>query len=246
MKLKSWTVALIVAVILFGGIGLTMAFNMWRTTSSKMPAKYVSGDFAGQNNPGDIRGSYSFGDVQKAFDVPVEVLGKAFGVGHVADLAAFQCKELEALYANLPVENAEIGTDAVRLFVALYKALPYTPEESTALPNPAVSQLKSLGTLSEVQVAFLDRIKVDISGLKAEAAAPSSSSDEHAEEERLIKGKTTFGEVFQWGVKKEDLQVLFGGEVGAPGLTLRDFAGQKGIEFSTIKTKAQELVDAAK
>ena len=100
--------------------------------------------------------------MQNAFDVPVEVLGKAFGVGYVADLAAFKCKELETLYANLPVADVEIGTDAVRLFVALYKSLPYTPEESTALPNPAVSQLKALGTLSEEQAAYLDKIKVDI------------------------------------------------------------------------------------
>ncbi len=241
MKLKSWIVAVIVVVVLFGGIAVSAAFNIWHSTSSKIPVKIESGEFVGQANPSDIRGSYSFQDVQNAFEVPVDVLAKAFGVAHLEDPASFKCKQLEEIYIGL--EEGEIGTDSVRLFVALYKGLPHTPEESTALPNPAVFQLKQLGTLTEEQLTLLDQIKVDISGFKEEAG----STDEHTEsEERTIRGQTTFGELLEWGLKREDIEAVFGIEIGARGTTIRDFCADKGIEFSEFKTALQEKVDSIK
>jgi hypothetical protein len=239
MKLKSWIVAVIVVAVMFGGIAVSAAFNIWRTTSNKIPATIDSGEFAGQANPSDIRGSYTFQDVQNAFEVPVEVLAKAFGVAHLEDPASFKCKQLEETYAGL--EEREIGTDSVRLFVALYKGLPHTPEDSTALPNPAVFQLKHLGTLTEEQLTLLEQIKVDVSGFREEAG----STEEHAEsEERTVLGKTTFGELLEWGLKREDIEAVFGMEIGARGTTMRDFCADKGIEFSGFKTALQEKVDS--
>ena len=238
MKLKSWTVALIVFVILFGGIGLSMAFNLWRTTSSKIPASFSAGEHAGEYNPGDIRGSYTLGDIEKAFQVPVDVLGKAFGVGYSENLEAFQVKGLEELYAGAAGDR-EIGTDSVRLFVALYKGLPYTPEETTALPHPAVSRLRELGTLSEEQVVFLDGIKVDVSQVKSTEAV--ESHDEPAD--RSIKGQTTFGELLQWGLTREQIEEVWGLNMGAPGVMMRDFAANNGMEFSAVKSQLQELAD---
>ena len=66
-----------------------------------------SGEFTGENDPSDIRGSYSFADIEKAFDIPVDVLVKAFGVSYVEDPAGFKAKNLEELYGelNLKIER---------------------------------------------------------------------------------------------------------------------------------------------
>ncbi len=63
IALKTKYLAAGVPVVFLAGIGLTMAFNLWHTTTTKEPAKYSSGEFAGQANPADIRGSYTLGDV---------------------------------------------------------------------------------------------------------------------------------------------------------------------------------------
>src|SRR5512143_1822897 len=80
MTLTSKTLAALVAAILFGGIFFSSAMGWWQTESTKEAAKITSGEFAGQANPADIRGSYTFGDVEKNFGVPPAVLAEAFGV----------------------------------------------------------------------------------------------------------------------------------------------------------------------
>ena len=52
----------------------------WQTESTKEAAVFTSGEFAGQANPADIRGSYTFGDVEKNFGIPAALLAQAFGV----------------------------------------------------------------------------------------------------------------------------------------------------------------------
>ena len=258
MKLKSWMVAAAVVVLIFGGIGATMAFNLWKTSSSKEPAKYAKGEFAGQYNPGDIRGSYSFGDIRNSFDVPVNVLGEAFGIDKGEDLESFQVKELESIYENLEAEGLHIGTDSVRLFVAYYKDLPYTPEESTVMPKSAVFQLERLGTLSAGALDDLNNRMVDLS--EVETGNPSAAvsgtggsetggvGEEGHDEgtEYMVRGQTTFGEILQWGVKKEDIEAVLGMKAGIPGAVIRDYAQQNELQFSTIKSKLQELVDRVK
>jgi len=148
MTLRSRHIVPVVLVVFVLGIGATMIFNLWQTSSSKIPAAYDSGEFAGQYNPADIRGSYSFGDIEEAFGVPAADLAFAFGVAERENPAAFLAKSLEDLYGE--VEEGEIGTDAVRWFVALYTGLPYTPEEDTLLPSPALTLLEQ--RLDEAQL----------------------------------------------------------------------------------------------
>jgi len=246
MTLRSKHLLPIILGVFIVGIVGTIAFNLWQTTSNKIPATYTSGEFAGQYNPGDIRGSYSFGDIEEAFAVPVAALATAFGVEDSENPAAFLCKELKDLYGEL--EKGEIGTDAVRWFVALYTGLPYTPEEDSLLPSPAVSVLKE--RLSEAE---LEEVKAKTVGLslliqaaKAEAAAApgAGASDSHAEGEAgQVRGKTTFGELLSWGVSKEDIEETLGLPVGKAGVTVRDYCIENGIEFSTVKGALQEAMD---
>ena len=78
MKLKSNVLAIAVLAILFGGILLSSGLGWWQTESSKEAATFTEGEFAGMPNPADIRGSYTFGDVQANFGVPAEVAGASF------------------------------------------------------------------------------------------------------------------------------------------------------------------------
>ena len=126
MKINTKLLAAVVIIGIFGGISLSSALGYWRTTSSKIPATYAHGEFAGQYDPSDIRGSYSFNDIYNAFGIPVEDLGVAFGVTPPERYVSFLCKELETMYPSLAAEGKEIGTGSVRYFVALYNGLPIT------------------------------------------------------------------------------------------------------------------------
>ncbi len=283
ISFKPKHLAVIVPLVFAAGIGLTMAFNLWKTESGKVPAAYTSGEFAGTANPADIRGSYTFEDIAEAFPVPLEDLARAFGVTENA--AAFQVKSLEGAFEGLP-DGMEIGTDSVRLFVARYAGLPFEAAATTALPAAAVAVLNAKGGLSAEQVADLEARGVGGASAAAEsapaaattAAAPkaatsttttapagttaaaaaepastaapaasdSSTTDHSATaEDRTIKGKTTFKELLDWGVDEADIRKVFGGDMGATGVAVRDYCTEKGIEFSTVKTALQELVDAA-
>jgi hypothetical protein len=252
ISIRTKHLAVVVPLVFAAGIGLTMAFNLWKTETSKVPVTFISGEFAGQANPADIRGSYTFADIAKAFSVPVEDLARAFGVTENA--AAFQVKSLESAF---------LGTDSVRLFVARYAGLPFEPAETTALPAAAVAVLVAKGGLSAGEIADL-RARAVGGDLTAAAAAPAttasapetspaapavsgSSTADHAttEADRTIKGKTTFKELLDWGAAEADIRKVFGGEMGATGVAVRDYCTEKGIEFSTVKTALQNLVNAA-
>lgn len=242
MKLRSWHLATIVPVLIFGGIAVSAALNLWQTSSSKIPATISGGEFTGRPDPGDIRGSYSLADIEAAFAVPVEVLARAFGLGSLENAGDYQVKGLE---------EGEIGTDSVRLFTALYSGLPYTAEETTRLPAPAVSLLRQLGTLTDKQLAAAEAVKVDISDFKTgeagESTAATGDEDTHdadAENQRLVRGKTTFGELLSWGLSAAEIEEVLGLPMGPRGTSLRDYMLEAGMEFSTVKTALQERVDA--
>ena len=103
MKIKNWVLGIIVLVFIFGGIGIATASGRWQTENTKTPARYATGDFAGESIPADIRGSYTFGDISDAWEIPVDTLAAAFGID-AEYAAAFRCGELESIYAGLPEE----------------------------------------------------------------------------------------------------------------------------------------------
>ncbi|HCP14730.1 MAG TPA: hypothetical protein DIT32_02965 [Peptococcaceae bacterium] len=151
----------VVLVVIFGSVMISSALGLWQTTSSKVPDVYDTGTSV-EYDPADIRGSYTFGEIEAAFGVPAEDLGRAFGIKDPADYSTFRCKELETLYSDLAAQGTEIGTDSVRHFVALYKGLPFTLVDTTYLPAPAVEILKEKADLSEAQLLFLDTHGIDI------------------------------------------------------------------------------------
>ncbi len=241
---------LIVLIVIFGGIAGTMVFNLWKTEGggggqgnggNRVPVTFKVGEFAGEYNPADIRGSYSFENISKLWEIPLAELGTAFGLEDIEDLAGFKCKDLEAAYANLE-EDVEIDTGSAKVFVALYTGLPYTLSGDEYLPQSAVELLKAKTNLTEDQVEFLDTHGVDIGGLRI--VEPNITEEHEESAERIIKGKTTFEEVLDWGIPEEEIEAIIGEELPATGMTIRDFAIQKGLDFGHIKAPLQAKVDS--
>ncbi len=137
MKLNKLGAFIAVIVIVLGGALLANALGLFAVESEKEAALIKTGDFAGLADPNDIRGSYSFADIETNFGVSPELLAKAFAIeGTPAELAAYQCKGLEEKYIDAP---EEIGTSSVRLFVAFLLGMPV--ELGSFLPESAVEVL---------------------------------------------------------------------------------------------------------
>jgi len=237
MTLTSKPLAVIILVVLFGGIALSAALGAWQTESTKVAATFTEGEFAGMANPADIRGSYTFGDVEKNFGVPASLLAEAFAIPSGTDPAAFPVKDLEALYAGL---ETEIGTSSVRLFTALYTGLPYDLSTDIYLPSRAVDILNALGTLTPEQTAYIEahRVVLDSAPAPETTPAPEPASTDH-----LVKGKTTFQELLDWGLPQAVIEGIIGAPLPATSLTIKDYCTSQGLSFETIKAALQAEVD---
>lgn len=259
MTLTSKPLALLMFLIMFGGIGVSSAFGWWQTESTKEPAKYTEGEFAGEANPADIRGSYTFVDIANSFDVTPETLAQAFQIT-TDDPTSFAVKDLETLYLD---SGYEVGTNSIRLFVAYYLGLPFDAEgEEIYLPRPAADILLNQTTLTPEQLTYLQTFTVDVlpashtggepapakseeSAAETESAQPESEATA-SEEEYVVKGKTIFGDLIHWGVSQAVIEQIIGSPLPDPAMKVKDFATANGLDFETIKTQLQSEVDKAK
>ena len=239
MRIKATVAGVALPLLFIAGIFISSAVGYWRTESSKVPAKYTEGIFAGEADPADIRGSYSFSDLEKAFDIPVDTLAKAFGFLNSENPEGIKIKEFESAYGF--VDDLEIGTGSMRLFVALYKGLPYETEEDTAIPGPAWNILNKEGATDKETLSSYSERVVSLEGL--EVSTEAATHTEESDEETVIKGKTLFSDLLDWGLSREQIENVLGITMGAPGTTIRDFCIEQGIEFSTVKNPLQELLD---
>ena len=80
MRVRKSIVSILIILFIFSSVFIFKGLGMWKTESEKQPIKFTTGEFAGQNNPDDIRGSYTFGDIQNNFEITVETLARAFDV----------------------------------------------------------------------------------------------------------------------------------------------------------------------
>ncbi len=258
MRLNSKVLAVLVTTIMFGGIFLTSALGLWQTESTKEAAVYTTGEFAGQANPADIRGSYTFGDVEKNFNISSAVLVEAFAV-ETDDAPAFQVKSLEEIYADSP---QEIGTASVRLFVAFYLGVPFDLSSDIYIPLAGANLLKER-SLNAEQLAYLEAHTVVMSSTPpaenivptepaaaAETAPDNTPTAEVTHEEstaEIVKGKTTFADLLAWGLTDTTIESIIGTKMpAAPGMTVKDFCTQNSLDFETIKPALQIEIDKLK
>ncbi len=256
MNLTSKPLAVIIFVILFGGISFSTAMGWWKTESTKEPVTFTEGEFAGQYNPADIRGSYTFGDIENSFGISSAILAQAFGI-QTENPAAFTIKGLEEIYAT---SEFEIGTASVRLFVAFYNGLPIDLSTDMYQPESAAALLRER-TLTPEQVTYLEAHTVPNPAAESDSpeAAPASGTESAPETattpsasmnesstEKFVKGKTTFQEVLDWGVSQETIEQVMGIPMPNPLTKIKDYCNEKGLDFESIKSTLQVEVDKVK
>lgn len=205
--IRSHILAVLVVGVFVGGILLSQTMGFWSTESRKVARKITTGAFAGKADPADIRGSYTFQDVEKNFGVPVKVLAQAFGFENEKDPASVRAKDLETKFAGssntpagsepasmAPLESKpqaqtppppqsqalEIGTDSLRAFVAFYVGIPYSVKEGTGLPERAFRILKDSQKLSPDQEANLAKIVVKEANIQESLKTPASDTQKPA------------------------------------------------------------------
>ena len=249
MKIKALTMGIIIFLVIFGGIGVTMAVDLWSTTTDKVPVTYKDGELAGTYNPADIRGSYTFADVSELFEIDLQVLYEAFGIPADTIGTEIQSKDLESLYAE---SGAEIGNESVQVFVALYKNLPMDLDE-TYLPNEAVELiLKQNSNLTEEQKDYLSTHSIDITGTGASVETSSDTSTTESttvststaeEPESVVNGNATFQIVLDAGVTKEEIEKILNVPLPPTNQTVKDYCNEAGISFSDIKEQLNALIE---
>ena len=253
MKLKPSVLGLIVVVMMFGGIWLTDLMGKWNTGTSKEPSLITTGDAAGKPNPADIRGSFSFADINKGYGVSLEDLKIAFRLPEGTDVATFQVKGLETLYTAEAASGKEIGADSVRYFVALYAELPFTVSADIWVPVDAVNLLKKRGGLSPEQAQYLEAHSVGAAAPAGSTAStavtnptPSVAKTEPVTADKVVTGSTTFQQLLDWGVPQATIEGIIGGPMPGTASIVKDYITQKGLEFMTYKQKLQVEVDKHK
>ncbi len=155
MKVKPIVIVVIVIAIVVGGILLSMALGAWTTEEKKEPAKNADGSYIAS----DIRGSYTFGNVSQYYNIPLDSLASAFGVDP-ANAESFRVSDVSTLFGGEDAD-VEIGTGAVKLFVAFYLGQETDlGDSSTMLPAAAVQVLRMEGKPTEQQIAYMEMHKL--------------------------------------------------------------------------------------
>ncbi len=255
IRIRKTILALITLATILGGIALSALLGFWITENTKQPAKIKTGDFAGQADPADIRGSYTFADIEKAFAVPADILCASFSSPEKTLSPGDKVNVLESFYAG-KTGDKEIGTDSVRLFVALAKKIPYVTEADTGLPPSAIRYLIQNGMLTkenaeQYRVAELESDSSIGGGNTAAPAATGTSAvvnagsaETHTEGDKTVTGSTTFADLLSWGLTSAEVEAIVGFKIPAlAGTTIKDAATQQGKSFGTIKTALQELIN---
>ena len=269
MEIRSKTLGVIVAIVIFGGIVGASALGLWKTESVRNPARLQLsesiGETAGENvgtgayDPAGIRGNNRFGEISEMFDIPLETLSRAFALPADVDPATFKNQDFDSIYPEFEGEQ-EIGNGSMKWFVALYTGLPFEledDEEATYLLRPAVDILKSHADLTAEQIAYLDAYTIEIE-VESEAVENSLPEDEpqtseesegeaenveRKQDEMVVAGKTNFADLLNWGVPVEQIEAILGGEIPNRLMLVYDYCTENGLSFGKIKTELQAEVD---
>ncbi len=248
---RARVVASIVLVVMLGGILGAMAIGVWTTESTKVPRMITEGELAGVFDPADIRGSYTFGDIEEHFAVPAEVIARAYGFDPAA-AAGIQAKLVgETFDPLLEGTPYDIGTDSIKWFVSLYLGYPYTYEEGTALPMAAVELLRQEGRISEEvydQIRSESAVDISASGIipvseEPPAVVPGDSSAAAQFASLTLVGKTTFAQLIEQGVSADQIEQALGFAIPSERAVIRDICEEAGLEFSVFTTALQEVME---
>lgn len=251
MNLKNLSVALLVIIVILGGYGILKVTGIWDSASSNQPNKIEikdsdTGESVEVYDIESLKGSSSFKDISQWFDIPLNILQEAFVVSD-ANIANFQNKDLESIFAYLEEEGKEIGNGSVKLFVALYKGIPYeiSDDEVTYLPDKAVNILKEIETVSAENLIYIEKNMISTANIDIDIQEdiPVEETEENSDAVVFeIKGKTTFQEVIGWGISKEDIEKAIGSDIATTTQIIKEFCEEKTLDYETVKTQILDLL----
>jgi|GEM_PF-1796246 len=268
MQIRSKTLGIIIAIVIFGGILGASVMGLWKTESVRNPnlvqRNESVGDAAredtitGDYYPADIRGNHRFGEISEMFNIPLEVLSHAFAIPADVNPANFQNQDFDSIYPEFEGEQ-EIGNGSVKWFVSLYTGLPFEledEEEDTYLLQPAVEILMSHADLTAEQIAYLEAYTIEIDFeipdyyssedelQSSDEAAGDEEETERKQDEMVVAGKTSFADLLDWGMSVEIIETIIGGEIPNRLMLVYDYCAENGLPFGQIKAKLQVEVDA--
>lgn len=153
---SAFAVAVIVLLLIFGGIGAAAAANLWVTSNDRALGADRNasdlGDDPGSASLENVRGSTTFREAADAFGIDAAILLESFSVSQADGGEEMKIKDLEKRYAE---SGKEIGKESVQLFIALYNGIPTNPED-VYLPQSAVETLlREKRELTQAQLEYL-------------------------------------------------------------------------------------------
>ncbi|GAB6108055.1 hypothetical protein [Fusibacter bizertensis] len=244
-KLKEWMIGALVIIVIFGGIGMTKLLGIWTTESSKIPNKISTGVNAGEYDPFDIRGSYTFGEVSNLYDIDIAYLAEAFQLGSSEEAASMKTKDLETIFEQSEVE---VGNSSVQVFVALMKSIDVTGMEAY-LPASAVNVLSTNGPmLDDASLAYIESHTIGKGQLSADLAQENpvegseAISSGEGENESQVNGTSTFAQVLAMGISEADIMKIIEDDMPPTNQKVRDYCTEKGLPFSEVKQALNDLL----
>jgi hypothetical protein len=76
-----------------------------------------------------------------------------------------------------------------------------------------------------------------------ETVEGTPGATEQAAPDRTVTGSTTFQDLLDWGVPRESIERIIGGDLPVPSTGVKDYVTGKGLEFAGIKSQLQTEVD---
>lgn len=229
-------------VILIAGIFTSQVMGIWESESSKIPVKTESGEY----DPGDIRGSYTFGDVENAFGVPADLLAEIFSI-ETERPSDFKIKELEGIYTRLAevypeYADVEIGNGSVKFFVKLYTGIDSDLVVPEYIPLRALQYLLENQLITQETYYTHESLAIDLDKYEQSYDSGNSTVVEEEHVEAIVKGKTTVQEVINAGLTIEEIEEVMGISIENRSIMIRDLCSENELVFSEIKDTLNSIL----
>jgi hypothetical protein len=78
------------------------------------------------------------------------------------------------------------------------------------------------------------------------AETPAPSATEHIAPDKTVTGKTTFQELLDWGVPRDAIKKIIGGDLPDPSTVIKDHISALGGDFASVKSTLQAEVEKTK
>ncbi|MGF7186845.1 hypothetical protein GGQ84_002979 [Desulfitispora alkaliphila] len=231
MRINSKLMGFIIVTIIIGGIFGANALELWQTQRGGEQLRT-----AVATEPEEIRGNFRFQDISDQFEIPLEVVLRAFCFENHPMGSHIRSGDIEDIYHEVVGIDEDIGNGSVQFFVALYTG--NTPQliEETFLPDKAVEILLDKG-ISQEWEDYIKEHSVTIGDLS------DVDIDTFVEKEDFaIKGVTTFRDILNQGVSQEEIEEVLGGIMPNPLMTIRDYCEDRGIGFGGMRVQLEQLL----